>query len=147
MQFFKILIFFISIFGPICINAQKIDRCALIDSILSVDKIIDHLQLEKKKAKFVRVYNPSRFFKGCNCIFKTHTVTFIDKLTLDFNSGKYIDLAITKIKKENNLLHVSIFYALSGQSDEYPNLWAGDIEVELFDDNFRITKSSLYNIQ
>jgi hypothetical protein len=143
----KTVLFVFFLLGQQIVVAQSLDYCQLIDSILSIDKIGGHLQLDTKKNKFIRIYDSSRFFKNCNNSFKTHSIIVINKLPLDFNAGRHIDLAITKMKREKKKISISVFYSLSGQSDKYANLWAGDIEIEVSANEFKIIKSSFYNIQ
>lgn len=128
-------------------NSQSLNYCQLIDSILSIDKINYHLQLDVKKNRFIRIYDSSRYFKNCNNSHKSHSVVVTNKMPLDFNTGRHIDLAITKVKKKKKKLSISVFYSLSKSSDDYANLWAGDIEVEVLKNSFKITKSNFYNIQ
>lgn len=143
------IIMFIGFFliGQQIVHAQSLNYCELIDSILSIGKVNDHLQLDVKKNKFIRIYDSSRYFKNCKNSHNSHSVVVINKTPLDFNTGRHIDLAITKAIKKKKKLFISVFYSLSKSSDDYANLWVGDIEVEIINNSFKVTKSNFYNIQ
>ena len=148
MKYIKVLIIAVLVFNSIYSTAQEVDKCILIDSILSINQIVAHLQLDKKKFRRIRIFDPKNFFEDSICTLSSHhRVSFIDKIPLDFNTGRYVDLAIIGIEKEANMLYVSVFYTLSGQSDDYANLWAGDITMEIIDNNvFSIINLNFYNL-
>jgi len=68
-----------------------------------------------------------------------------EDIPLDFNTGRFIDLAITSFKQKENTIKIEIFYALSGQNDATPNLFIGSINITKSDDGFKIKDYNIGN--
>lgn len=132
-------------------NAQSslVKPCAIINSLLDIKRLQVDLNInsEDKVTRFIRIVDQSNFFKGCECNYRKTQVTVIKVVPLDFNTGRYIDLAILKVKQEKSNLKLDFFYATSGQNDKYPNLLLGKITFVLSKNNILTTDLQITNIQ
>ncbi|NRB65489.1 MAG: hypothetical protein HRU40_21145 [Saprospiraceae bacterium] len=127
-------------------KSQDTLKCEVLTALLDVEKLNTHLKLGSN-AGHIRVLDQSEMFRNCECSYKNFSIGIIENIPLDFNTGRYIDLAILKASDAANIFNLEIFYALSGQQDDYPNLFTGDIRLTKTKAGVIVEKANIGNIQ
>lgn len=145
MPFLVTQILCLGFFG-VC-KAQKVDKCALLNALLSVERVNKDLKLEERPNKTIRFIDVSRSFKGSTCNYKTSLVGVVSKIPLDLNTGRCIDICILNYSKLKDLISFEIFYTLSGQNDKNPNLLKGTITFLLTMNGIETKDVKIYSIQ
>lgn len=133
-------------FNTLCWS-QGSNKCEIISAILSIEKVNNHLNLGFKSIGFIRIVDKSGEFANCKCTYKNFLLATVEQVPLDFNTGRHVDLAILKLKKDKNIINVKIFYALSGQTSATPNLFTGDIKLITMPKGVKVTEANIGNIQ
>lgn len=132
-------------FNSAC-KAQDTLKCEVLTALLDVEKLNTDLKLGSN-AGYIRILDQSEMFRNCECSYKNFSIGIIENIPLDFNTGRYIDLAILKASDTGNMFNLEIFYALSGQQDDYPNLFTGDIILTKTKAGIIVKKANIDNTQ
>ncbi len=138
-------LFFCTLLFILCCKNQVENDCQILNAILSVEKLSVDLKLNNNSTGYIRVLDKSGRFKNCKCDYKNFHIGIIKDIPLDFNTGRFIDIAITSFEHNKNSITIKIFYALSGQNDIYPNLFIGEIELIQGVENIKVKDSNIGN--
>lgn len=135
------LIFLFLQLSNIISHAQASKKCEYLIKLLCIDEIAEHWDLRDGKLKSIRIVDIDGFFKNCSCEYKLLYIGTINKIPLDINTGRAIDIAILRVKKKKKEMTISFFYALPSQMG-MACLWSGEVtfekkEHELVIKNFR----------
>lgn len=143
MMRFKYLILFVFVFSFL----RGFSQCEIVRAMLGVEPLSTHLRLDTRLGGCVRIVDQSKIFKGCKFTYKTFFVGVIDSVPVDFNSGRCVDLAILKVEKQEGIIIVTVFYTLSGQNDDFANLFMGTVKLVETAEGFEVEEVDIGNVQ
>ena len=139
---FKYLMLFVLVVSFL----RGFSQCEIIEAILEVEPLSTHLRLDTRSGGCIRIVDQSGMFKGCKFAYKTFFVGVIDSVPVDFNSGRCIDFAILSAKKQKEFITVAVFYTLSGQNDDFANLFMGTIKMVETSEGLKVEEIDIGNV-
>lgn len=108
MKYLFFIVLFYSCFPVLQVKAQ--DKCNVLSEILD-EQHISNLIASYENNNLIRVTDLSGYFGKMKCGHNKYSVRVKDKLMLDLNSGRFIDINILSYKEEGELLEFEVFYS------------------------------------
>ncbi len=107
MRYLFILLLYYGCSPKLPIVAQ--DKCIVISEILKEDHLTDLIDSYENNS-LIRIFDLTGAFGKMRCGYDRYSVRVIDKLKVDMNSGRFIDISILSVKDDANLVTFEIFY-------------------------------------
>lgn len=89
----------------------------------------------------IRINDLSGFFSSKTCSYQLYTIKVENKINVDLNSGRFIDISVLSFKKDRNLLNFEVFYSKRSPNCDRDFLMLGNIIMEKTEKGYLLKNS------
>ncbi len=121
------------------------DNCELLTSIFKEEHVAGHIS-DFKNNNLIRVIDLSNHFGKIKCGYERYYVRVEDKVMIDINSGRFIDIIILSMQEKRGFIEVELFYSKRTDECQRDFLMKGTLIFERSNNILKLKESKFGSI-
>jgi hypothetical protein len=105
-------------------------KCDVLNLVLSESHLEDHIKSHENSSS-LRIFDLTDYFNDNNCGYKWYSVRVADKLMVDMNTGRFIDISILSVIKKPKEQSFEIVYSKRTPECKQDFFMKGQVVLEL----------------
>lgn len=127
-------------------NKIDISECDLISKILEAPNLANHLELNESNYN-IRIFDLNDVLDVKTCSYGKYSIKVYDKLIIDLNSGRFIDISVLSIiKQDSENYSLDIVYCKRTPECKRDFVMKGTITIEVQKGNLEIIHSKFESV-